>query len=335
MSVEISCASPTPIFTSPDEAADSSEVPQDLDLDTAVSRVRNGDFDAISNRTARPVINRLRELQVECLSNANYDEADRLEAGIRRANHIYTAGAAESLNSSQTEELLNQLSIARYELAYFRSHWRKAICGASQRRDSELEEMQRQYDEELAIFDHDVKTCETPVPVRKYSPDLLQLRRRQKAMVASKRYIEAKVIKDEADRLEAKENGSNRERFREKAAADRKEMVSKQQEKLSIRAQNWDRTIQEMERIAEAELSQITKTIEHLETRIADKDEFARSSGWVEQSRDVQPTSTAHRKKTTGGSSSYSQMFKQQRMINKMLYSRVMLPKVKVPKTAR
>jgi hypothetical protein len=154
-------------------------------------------------------------------------------------------------------------------------------------------------------------------------------------MVASKRYIEAKVIKDEADRLEAKENESNRARFREKSAADRKEMVTKQQEKLSIRAQNWNRTIQEMERIAGAELGQIMKSIEHLEARIDEKEEFARSAGWVEPDRDIQPTRNPRGKTTGDGFSSYSQMFRQRRIINKMVYSRGTGPKVRVPKTAR
>jgi hypothetical protein len=249
---------------------------------------------------------------------------------IKRANHVYTTHAAEILNTSRTEELYNQLSTARYDYTFFKSHWRNVIRGASQCEEDEINEMNEEHARELAEFDEATEQSETPVKFRKYSPELLQLRRRQKAMVASKRYIEAKVIKDEADELQVKEDAANYERFREKAAADRAEIAKKQSEKLFVRRQNWDRTIHEIERIATAEIEGLARTVEHLEGRIHDKEEFARAAGWVEPSASEAPVKRTTRDKTTGdGLSPHTQKFRQQRMVNKTTYS------IKVPTTGR
>jgi hypothetical protein len=225
------------------------------------------------------------------------------------------------------EDLLDQLSVARYELAYFRSHWRNVVRGASQHRDEEVEGIQQESEHDLAEFDQKIESSETPVKFRKYSPELLQFRRRQMAMVASKRYIEAKVTKDEADRLQAKEDAANHARFREKAAADRAEMVKKQNEKLFVRQQTWNRTIYEIERIANAEIDQILKTIEHLDIRIREKEEFARAAGWAEPEPEQPPSRTSRDKTTQDGLSSYSHMFRQRRLVNKLTYSPIKIPK--------
>jgi hypothetical protein len=298
-----------------------------------IDRVSRGDYEAITSGNARPVIIRLRAMQVDALSRGDYDEADNLELFIGRANHVYTTHAAEQLNSAQKEDLNNQLCVARQELAYFQAHWRTVFRNASQRRVDDLGELQRQNEEDLAAFDEEVATSETPVRFRRFSMELLQLRRRQKAMVASKRYIEAKAIKDEADRREAKENVENHERYLAKAAADRAEMIKKQDERLYVRDQNWIRSLHEIQNIGSVEVEQIKRTIAHLESRIDDKDEFARTAGWTE---DNCPRAQSARNRAPGDAlTPHAQMYRQRRIINQVAYSHVIVPKRKTPKTTR
>jgi hypothetical protein len=158
------------------------------------------------------------------------------------------------------------------------------------------------------------------------------MRRRQLAMSSSKRYAEAKLVKDEADALAERETAENWVKWLNRADADKRSLMKRQREELFVRQATWAREIYEMERIANREILHCLRTIEHLEGKVIEKEQFAVDVGWVQPEETRTQTVMATHARTLDPTE-YGQTFKQKRIINKLVYSPLVRPKL--PKTAR
>ena len=311
--------------------------------------LEDSDFDLVTQENAQQVMARLRAIQKEAMANCDYEKADLAEIALRKVAQVKTQRAIETINNAETEDMEDKLMATNNDLDYLKQHWRDILISACTQRDEELDEIARANRQELKEFDNQVNYAELPLQFRKMSPEYLQLRRRQKAMIASKRYMDAKEVKREADAMEKKELDKNYERFRLKAEADRKELIKKQQEKMDARSMNWERKIAEIRKQAKFEVDHAQRCADHLQGRINEREQLIWSTAAVIQggndpammsrsmkARSVRSGAIDKRRMPTANSDQL--MFRQRAMINKFTYSKVFKPGSKPgskPRTAR
>lgn len=306
----------------------------------ALRAVENDDFDGVTTANFGQIIIEIRAIQKRAMDEYDYERAEAAENAIKKTEKVKTLKTMESINTAETEDMCCQLEATRNDLEYLREHWNALLRSACERRDEELTQMRQDQANELNAFDENVESGELPIQYRKMSPEYLQLRRRQKAMVSSKRYIEAKEMKQMADELEQKELQSNYERYRTKMDAERRELVKKHQEKYDIKQMIWKRNIHAIQKQADYEIGHAKKSAEHIEDKITQREIFAVTAGFGSQDEPVTSRSTVVTKQSKrqqpSAATSAQIMFRQRAMINKFQYSKVFIPRTKrAPKTAR
>lgn len=309
----------------------------------ALRAVEKDDYESVTAANFAQIILELRSIQHKAMNEYDYERAEAAENAIKKTEKVKTLKTMESINTAETEDMCSQLEATRSDLEYLREHWNALLKSACERRDEELAQLREEQMDELQAFDEMVDSGELPIQYRKMSPEYLQMRRRQKAMVSSKRYIEAKEMKQMADALEEKELQSNYERYRTKMDAERREMVKKHEEKYDIKSSIWKRNIYSIQKQADYEIGHAKKSAAHIEDKISQREIFAATAGFGPQPDE----SVMSRSTTLGGTkqgkrqqqpaaTSAQMMFRQRAMINKFTYSKVFVPRAKkVPKTAR
>jgi ElaB/YqjD/DUF883 family membrane-anchored ribosome-binding protein len=285
----------------------------------------------VTDRNVNAIVSELRAIELRQLAEEDFDSAAHTEHCLRQAYATGTRFAAETITTARVTEISEQLAATRDDLAYLRDHWKEVLRKAAEKRDEDLEELRRSHQQELEEFDEFVHS-EVPVHYRKLSPTLLQMRQRQHAMGSSKRYVEAKILKDEADALEAKENEENRQKWLARAEVDKRTLMKRQQERMSIREATWAKEIRGIERIAQREILNCLRTTEHLEGKIFDKEQFAVDVGWLQPEQTKACGGVSARARTMKPTEAVK-AFKQKRMLNKFVYSPVFRPKL--PGSAR
>jgi hypothetical protein len=235
------------------------------------------------------------------------------------------------MTTARVEEISDQLSAIRDDLTYLRTHWRDVLLQAGEKRDEDLEQLRQTHQRELEEFDRCVREG-IPVHYRTRAPYLLHMRRRQRAMVASKRYVEATMVKDEADLIKEREMAENWAKWLERAEAEKKWMKKRHEEKFFVREATWNRELQEMQRIAEREILHCMRSTEHLKGKISEREQFAVDVGWM-QPEDAMASAGVTLRARTLKPTEPTQVFKQKRLVNKLLYSLVCRPKM--PHSAR
>ena len=298
--------------------------------------IHYNDFDLVTKQNAQRVIARIREVQREATEKYDYELADLAETALNRTVRVKTQRTVEEINTAETEDMENKLEATRNDLGYLREHWQAVLQAAARQRDEDLAQLESEQREELSQFDANVEEGELPVQFRKMSPEFLQLKRKQRAMIASKRYLDAKEIKREVDDLEQRELKRNRERFKEKSEADRRELVRRQQEKLEARRTVWARRINEIQKQARYEIGHAQRSANHLEGKINEREQMLETAAMIIRGETAKPRGLKQGTRASQFATSEQLMFRQRAMINKFTYSKVFVPKVrKTPKTAR
>ena len=306
-------------------------------IGSIAERAMNNDFDLVTQQNAPRVIARLKQIQKEATEKYDYETADLAETALNRTVRVKTQRAAEEINSVETEEMADKLEATRSDLEYLREHWRAILQAACEQRDDEIAKLQTEHENELEEFDANVEEGELPLQFRKMSPEFLQLKRKQQALISSKRYLDAKEIKRQADELEQKEMKKNYERFREKSEVDRRELVKRQQEKMEAKQVSWERKIREIQKQARYEIGHAQRCAAHLEGRITQREQMLETAAMIIRGE----TATTKTRGVKGPrasqfATSEQLMFRQRAMINRFTYSKVFVPKMrKTPKTAR
>ena len=150
----------------------------------------------------------LQELQVRldvALEKPDYDLATQLEDALKRGKLQYKQLTLKSVQDQKTAKLKEKLKQAQDKLSKMQtqfSNTKKQFDASAQEKRQKLEEKhQQEMDKLLDYYESGI-----PPKFRKFSRELLELKKREQTLKQGHRYQEAKGIKEEADALEAYEN---------------------------------------------------------------------------------------------------------------------------------
>ena len=300
----------------------------ETELSINVDMALRGEFKQLAPRNYRAIIRELQRVKADALRDGDYLMAERCVNASRKVLAMTSENRFEEMTTARVDELAEKLRTKENDRDEVKEHWARSIRDAERKRDADLKMMEKENEKELREFDKQFD-LEPPPEMRKFSPQLLQLRVREKYMVQSGRYVEATEVRAEAEKMMAKEIQQHHERWIESLKLKRADLIKKQQERMYVRKVNANNLIEKMRRESIAQIDHQEKAVQHIESHYED-------AVIVQNFSAVGGVTTRTVKNTTGRSplpkltpaNPQAAAFRQQAMINTIVYSRT-------PKTAR
>jgi hypothetical protein len=222
---------------------------------------RSSNYDRIQ---CEAIVDELKERRKQALESENYIAANGIEEAIAWMLRHTEAYSALKLQEEKAADLSQKLDEARQNLTDLRARWEAVFQTFRAQKDADFAEMCESSQESLRAVESQKKGA-MPAKFKKYSPHLMNLKARERAMVAAKRYDDACDLHAELRALRQTEKARCR--------ADWIAAVDDQLEKLSarfdqamqVRTQNFENDEQQMIRERDVEIQSAMKQIEHLE----------------------------------------------------------------------
>jgi hypothetical protein len=230
---------------------------------------RSSNYDRIQ---CDAIVEELKERRKQALQEDRYFDADNIEDAIAWILRHTEAFSALKLQEAKAADLTQKLSDARENLSNLRARWETVFANFHAQNDQDFAEITQSHEQSVKEIE---SQKQEPMPVRfkKYSPHVMNLKAREKAMVAAKRYDDACALHNERKAVKQIEKA--------KLRADWIAAVDDQLEKLSarfnqtmfVRNQNLEKDEQQMIRDRDLEIQSAMRQIEHLQQAI-EKCEF-------------------------------------------------------------
>lgn len=306
------------------------------ELDQEIDAILDGSRKKYTKPELDMIVEGLKQRRDQALEEEDFDTAELAKncsnEMIRQSEFSY----AVQIQEERVEELKEKLAESRKSLQDLRSRWRAVIQNFQKQRDEELQEI---YQENMRKLEEVEKLKEEPPPpkFRKYSPMLLNMRTREKAMVSSKMYDEASVLQEEANKIQAVEDERNRQEWHANVDDQSQKLADKLNKALSVRETNLHKEENNIRRQMRKELTSAEKQVAHLERAIEDSQstflgitDDDQALNRTAKSRGVTPRSSLPSLNLTKASTTdphAPKTFRQRRILNMKIYTRRPEPK--------
>lgn len=231
--------------------------------------MRGADIAAVPQSMVSKVVKCLETQKEELVERSDYLGAQEFEDKINALKMFSTEATYDSLQDYRLTELKQKLEAAKEELQVSIARRDAVIKSFLEKREQALAELDMTMRRELAAFD-DANSSSPPPKFRRFSPELLNMRRREKAMVAARRYVEANVVKGEADALERKETEQNTKNWKAFVLKQRSILLKRHQEQRRIMEEKWDKEWASVLPSGDEDVARCENAVKAIEARIAD-----------------------------------------------------------------
>ena len=280
---------------------------------------------AYSHEELDLVVAGMKKLRLKFITQGDYLSAQRAEELSRKLISNGQLCFVETMQEDKEVSLKEKLREAERELEESKAKWERLHEGMLAARKREFEGLQKEHTEEIrkleALYD-----APLPPEIRKYSQALLQLRRREKAMLQIKNFAGAAGIKQQADELEAFEDEKQIADWHAKIDDKIRKCRERQQKYVNGRRMYWAKEEQDMVGQANKEVSIAEKQIAHLKENIGVTVK-AKNLAKVLRTARNKPTSELPAVKTrqyamTPKEKDVKQDFQHRRILNAKIYTR-------------
>ena len=217
----------------------------------------------------KKVLNYLINQKSEAIKAEDFLSAQKFEDKINEIKLMQVEDAYESRQNDKYEDLIQRLSDAQSALEEQRENLNQILQSFQDEREEAIMKLDEKLDNDLYQFDED-HNIEVPPKFRKFSPEYLNIRKREKFMVSSKRYVEANNLKKEADAMEKKERAIQEKNWENYVNQQRQLLIKKQQEQRRCFIEKWDREWTALVPSAEAEVTRCENVVKNIEANLAD-----------------------------------------------------------------
>lgn len=290
--------------------------PTQDDIDYGVRMIIKGyDVECIDPNVRVPVSEELKRLKAEALQNGDYLTADKYKNAYRRILAISNKEKYEEITVSKAEKYNEKYQNSIIDLEKAKIECEERIKKALAEKEEQLRQLDAIKSAEIEEFDKVFET-EVPIEMRKFSNNILQLRRREKYMVVAGRYIEAAQVHNEADNLEAIEREQQKNKYLELLNHKKKEFLQKLEENHRIKASNIERNYEKVVIECEKRIEKLEKTTRKLEVTYKDLKKTA-----IQAQRCMVKSSDTFEQNVNEQMSS-AELFRQRARINSIVYTR-------------
>lgn len=213
------------------------------------------------------ILAELRKRRVEYQAKGEYINAQKADQYAKAIMTFGQLGAVEQLQNNKVEEIRAKLQDAKSQLENNKAKWEELYNNLRNQAKEDLTQINTKFEDEIQEISKEFNN-NLPAHFKKPSNQLLQLRRRQKALVESKRYDEAATTKENADRLEEEERRKNlatwHKSIQKKIDAKKKDQIKT----LTARKQFWKREEEALVNEANVDVEKAQQSIEHIKINL-------------------------------------------------------------------
>ena len=225
-------------------------------------KVRNTNINQFDNDDSRRALNRLikkgdvpelnirnsvillaRNDSINAALNENYDQADVLE------NAVSTLLKKDKKDQENFEiqcvkkEMMRRLEESENDKKQSENYWNKMISEQKELALQQKESLKMQHEYEIRLFQEKWQNPNSLIPFTKPSPELLQMRRKQRAAALSHNFEIAKAMKIKADHLQKIETEMAQRNATKAMQAEYIILLEKHQKEIEVVEMNYNRKL--------------------------------------------------------------------------------------------
>ena len=285
---------------------------EDIEFNVNLALNRN-DFWSIDPQMYKLVIEKLKKMRINALESNNYLLAEKCENSVNRLISIQSDSRYQSICNSKADEIELKYQQSLEDFQKLKIEWETKLNNLLVENTEKIKQFELEQENELKEFEKIFKE-DLPSEYKKFSSNILQLKRKEKYMVLAKRYKEATQINEELQKLEIIEKKEQKRKYSTELELKKKEFLNKQKEKLEIRKQNLNRIYQKLLIQSQIEIDHFEKSCEHLKNQIKLFDK--------ESIKTLKNSKKINLFEENINSKSIGQLFRQRAKINSIVYTK-------------
>lgn len=218
-------------------------------------------------RYYKQVVKKLQEKKAACIKDGDYLQAQFFEDKSNEILEISTEACYGDDRNTKLEKLQQRLALAQQELEYEIQKSNRILDGFEREKEKAMNQLIENHNEQLLAFD---EKNQPPMPPKfqKYSPEYLNLRKREQFMVSSKRYAEASSLKAEADQMKIVEDKQNEQKWQAYVAQQRKQLVDTMKQQMVCSQNKWAREKNALKISADKQITNCQNLVTALENKV-------------------------------------------------------------------
>lgn len=213
------------------------------------------------------VIDYARQQSLKFLIAENYDEAAKLDIKISEFVTACQNDQSQFDTESKTRNVDMRVATVQEQRKQALQQWDDRIKTVQQKEQSKIDNLITRHDDEKKQFEAECQNRDFLNRFSKPSQQLLQLRQIQKQLALNHQFDEAKVVKQNAERLQMQETQQAQERAIESIRKNYKQLLERQQREIECTKLNTERKLTSLQTEKQKEEENYQKLLQQLEIR--------------------------------------------------------------------
>lgn len=213
------------------------------------------------------VVARMRQKTADFIASGDYLNAQRADHFAKILISHGQLGTVKTMQKQKVNEIEQKLNESRRELDQNKAKWEELHINMRQAALDDLDKMRRDHRKEIEDLEQ-LKDQDPPPHIKKYSNALLQLRRREQALIQSRQFQSAGEMKAIADDMQREEDEQQRNKWIEEINVKIANARKTQANQVRVRKAYWRNEEKMLVSEANKDITQAEKAIAHLEMNL-------------------------------------------------------------------
>lgn len=211
----------------------------------------------------------LREERRIFSSDGNFVKAGELDTIMRELSQFYHENKLYKAKAEEVQIAENQLRITQGNYAEAKNKWEKEIAKQEQQRTRAIERVDEFCDQRMNEYDTKIPDL-LPASHSKLSPELLNIKDRERHMIGCRMFKEAEALHKEFEKRQKEELQRRRYEYYQSFEIERKELEGRTNRKRTAARSDWERKINHTQHIANKETKPLGSACGYLERKLVD-----------------------------------------------------------------
>ena len=226
--------------------------------------LRGVSFKTIEPETIPGLIIVMKERKRKAVMSSNYTISQAADDMIGQLNSILIKRKHEAIRNKQILENQALLNIAKKQLETLTTKWTEKFEQFYLNQAEATKKLENQHVKELEEFENNIPK-ELPASFCKLSPDLLDMMEKEKQLVLTRRYDEAKSLKADNDKKKELETKEQKKKFLNMIEKQRTVLLKEQTHAIECFTLRWTRYYEKLKKEMDDEIDTQQKVIDNYE----------------------------------------------------------------------
>ena len=280
------------------------------------------------------ILAELRKRRAAYQEKGDYLNAEKADHYTKAILNYGQLGAVEMIQNEKVAEIKAKLRESETQLAKDRKKWETLYENLKQEAIDDLKKINSQFEDKIQDMIRGTEPDESgvvhlPPGFRKPSALLLQLRRRQKAMIESKKYNDAADVKEKIDELEKQERLVQIQNYKEYIAGRIESKRQEHRKTLLTRKNYWKQQEEALVKEANADVEKSEMAIEHIKKNLKEAENAHKLATSLKENTKSQSQTIKQPQKRglpplnkVAHSKNAAQEYRQRMILNSKIYTR-------------